>query len=146
MVMEFGMSPRLGPLSYGRDGFRNPPMFPGERQEFSEETARVIDEEVSRLLNESHDQAKVILERDRDLLDRLSEVLIEREVLEGSVLRKYADGEVPIPTKEELRRESEAKRGSNGHEDTEQVTTGPDLLASAPGSWAHTQEIPTRPD
>jgi cell division protease FtsH len=149
MVMEFGMSPKLGPLSYGRDGFRNPDgraLLPGERPEFSDETARVIDEEVSRLLTESHDQAKVILERDRDLLDRLSEVLIEREVLEGSDLRKYADGEVPIPTKDELRRESEAKRGSNGHEDTDRVTTGPDLLASAPPPWARTQEIPTRPD
>jgi cell division protease FtsH len=145
MVTEFGMSPKLGPLAFGRDGFRNPngrPLFLGERPEFSDQTARLIDEEVSRLLNEAHEAAKVILQKDRDLLNRLSEVLIEREVLEGSDLRKYADGEAAIPTKEELRRESEAKRVNNGHEET----TGPDLIASAPPHMLPTQEIPTRPD
>ena len=153
MVVEFGMSPKIGPTSFGRDGFRSGdgrPMWPGERPDFSEETARVVDEEVSRLLNEAHEQAKVILEGDRDLLDRLSVVLIEREVLDGDDLRRYASGEAPIPTKEELVREREEKAAAeqNGKKQTERIATGPSIITSAPPPVLPepTDQIPSRPD
>src|SRR5438477_6552123 len=72
MVAEYGMSPKLGPLSFGRDGFRSGGggmMFPGDRPEVSDETSRIVDEEVTRLVNEARATATVILEKDRDLLD-----------------------------------------------------------------------------
>src|SRR5262249_48535630 len=55
MVVEFGMSRALGPLSFGRDGFGSGNgrfLFPGQGPEMSEETAKVVDEEVGRLVNE----------------------------------------------------------------------------------------------
>jgi cell division protease FtsH len=151
MVIEYGMSPKLGPLSFGSDGFRSAggrPLFPGERPEFSEETARVIDEEVARLLREAQDQAKGILENDKDNLRRLSDVLIEREVIEGSELRLYLDGEKPIPTKDELQREAQQKRAEEGQDQTEKIPAGPDIILSrSEGSAVSaTQEIPLRPD
>src|SRR6266568_2356733 len=79
MVIEYGMSSKIGPLSFGSNGFRTPegrPMFPGERPDISEDTARLVDGEVARLVNEAHDTAREILTRDRDLLHRLSKVLI----------------------------------------------------------------------
>src|SRR5207249_279049 len=124
MVAEFGMSPKLGPMSFGRDGFRGGDgrtWFPGDRAEISNETARLVDEEVARFLNEAYERAYEILERDKDLLSKLSDVLIEREVIEGAKLRRYVAGEEPIPSKEDLERESEAKRASNGHEKDGQI-------------------------
>jgi cell division protease FtsH len=145
MVIEYGMSPKLGPLSFGSDGFRSAggrPLFPGERPEFSDETAKVIDEEIARLLREAQEKAKSILENDRDYLRRLSDVLIEREVIEGTELRQYLDGEKPIPTKEELKREAEQKQAEDLKNGADKVPAGPDIIMSGAGSASPTQEIP----
>jgi cell division protease FtsH len=146
MVVEFGMSPKLGPVSYGSDGFRGRSLFPGDRPEVSEETARQVDEEVARLLGEAHDQARSILEKDRDLLDRLAGVLVEREVIEGKQLRRYVDGEEPIPTKDELSKEAEQKREANGQ--TDHVPAGPELISPHLTEAQETEgvHIPARPD
>ena len=144
MVLDYGMSPKLGPLSFSGDGLRAGvrPLFPGERPEFSDETARIVDEEVARLVNEAHETALRILEKDRELLDRLSDVLIAREVVEGSQLRRYLDGDDPIPTREELEREAGVRR--EGREDR---PSGPDIIASAPpGREAARPNLPARPD
>src|SRR5918999_1376756 len=98
MVVEYGMSERLGPLSFGRDGFRGADgrmLFPGERREMSDETAKLVDEEVARIVNEAHDRARTILDERKDLLDRLARLLMEREVLEGKELRERVEGRVP---------------------------------------------------
>jgi cell division protease FtsH len=151
MVIEFGMSQRLGPVAFGMNGFRSRegrPFFPGERPEISEETARIIDEEVARLINQAHDQAHSILQKDRDLLQRLSEVLIQREVIEGKELRRYVDGEVPIPTKEELERQSAERRTEEAREKEKEEAklAGPDLIPSRVSDRAPIVELPVRPD
>jgi cell division protease FtsH len=150
MIVEYGMSPKLGPVSFGQDGYRmrdGRSLFGGDRPEISEETARVIDEEVARLINEAHDRAKSILERERDMLRKLSDVLIEREVIEGAELTRFVNGEEPIPTKEELDREGVEKR--NGQDRDRATASGPDIIESAPQYGPRedqTQEIPARPD
>jgi cell division protease FtsH len=113
----------------------------------SEQTARLVDEEVSRLLGDAHETATTILKKDRVLLDKLSAVLIEREVIEGSELRKYADGGAPIPTQHELAAEAHRKRSSNGHEETKEILTGPDLIGSVPPRLPGPPvDTPSRPD
>ncbi|HEX9237083.1 MAG TPA: ATP-dependent zinc metalloprotease FtsH [Actinomycetota bacterium] len=149
MVTEFGMSPKIGPLSFGRDGFRSAEgrlLFPGMGPEFSEEMAKVVDEEVARLVNEGHDRAREILMKDRKLLDGLAKVLMEREVLDGKELEAYLGGERPIPTAAELKREAAEKSEENGHK--KDATPGPAIRPSAPQSDrpAATEEIPARPD
>ena len=144
MVAEYGMSPKVGPISLSQDGFRNAagrPLFPSDRPEVSEETARVVDEEVARLLKDARERARKILDNERQLLEQLSQVLIEREVIEGKQLRRYADGEEPIPSKEELERESAEKR--NGQTTTDKGSSGPAII---PSRAAETQELPARPD
>ena len=124
-------------------------MWPGERPDMSEETARVVDGEVARLVNEAHERARVVLTRDRDLLNRLSKVLISREVMEGKQLKAYVDGLVPIPTEEELAREMEEKAAENGQKETQEVKPGPAIRPSAPPSESGLPEalvIPPRPD
>jgi cell division protease FtsH len=113
MVAEYGMSPKLGPLSFGHDGFRNPEgrlLFPGERSEMSEETARVIDQEVSRIISEARDRAQEILDGKKTLLDRLAKLLMVREVLEGKELEAFVDGRAEIPSLDEERTRVEAER------------------------------------
>jgi cell division protease FtsH len=148
MVVEFGMSPKLGPLSFGQNGFSSAegrPLFPGERSEISEDTARVVDEEVSRIVNEAHDRARDVLGRNRALLDALSRVLMKREVIEGKDLLAYLEGRAAIPTEEDLDREMEQKGDVPA---TDQLAApGPAIRPSAPPAAAvPTAEAPGRPD
>jgi cell division protease FtsH len=113
MVVEYGMSEKLGPLSFGRDGFRGADgrvLFPGERSEMSEETARVVDQEVSRLVGVARDRAREILGGKKGLLDRLAGLLMVREVLEGKELSEYFEGKAEIPSVDEERRKVQAER------------------------------------
>ncbi|MEX0991582.1 MAG: ATP-dependent zinc metalloprotease FtsH [Actinomycetota bacterium] len=104
MVVEYGMSPKVGPLSFGTDGFRSPEgraLFPGQGKEMSEATAEVVDQEVARLVNDAHERARSALLQRRDLMERLSELLMVNEVIEGRELVEYVQGVRPVPTREE---------------------------------------------
>lgn len=83
MVTHWGMSERIGPVSY-RTSESHP--FLGkeiaEQREFSEDTARVIDEEVARILHGSADRAHNILAENRDKLDKLAQALETQEIVD----------------------------------------------------------------
>jgi cell division protease FtsH len=100
MVTEWGMSERLGLVHMDpgrRSRFIDLPM-PAERGPHSEETARLIDEEVKRLVTTAHDEARRILQTERDLLERVARRLLEQEVMEGEELRRMI---APPPVVEE---------------------------------------------
>jgi cell division protease FtsH len=82
MVTQWGMSERIGPVFF-RASEEHP--FLGremsETRDHSEHTAQIIDEEVGRILREADERAFRLLEEHRDELERLTEALIEREVL-----------------------------------------------------------------
>ncbi len=89
MVMEYGMSERLGPMKYGepegevflgRDYIRH--------QDHSEEVASMIDDEVRKLVTRAHDEARAILTAHRAALDRITEVLMERETLDAAEIKE----------------------------------------------------------
>jgi cell division protease FtsH len=94
MVAEYGMSEKVGPLSFGHD---DPTSFFGGGAKMSGHTAELIDQEVARLVNEAHDRADQILKEKRDLLDKLAQLLIAVEVIDGDDLRGYVDGTMAIP-------------------------------------------------
>ena len=88
MVTEFGMSDELGAVNYAghkRSAFLDTPFAP-DRGDYAEETARKIDAEVKRILGEAHDVARRELRARRAALDRLSERLLEIEVIESDEL------------------------------------------------------------
>src|SRR3954470_19520189 len=89
MVTQWGMSERVGPAFF-RASEEHP--FLGremsETRDHSEQTAQVIDEEVSRILREADDRAYHLLEEHRDEMERLTEALIEREVLTVSEIEE----------------------------------------------------------
>jgi cell division protease FtsH len=100
MVREFGMSPRLGPVGFSEDG----PQYLGAQQlttrQYAEETQRVIDEEITRLLKEADDRAGALLESRRDALEEVVALLLERETIDGEdverVLSKERVTGVPV--------------------------------------------------
>jgi cell division protease FtsH len=88
MVREFGLSPALGPVGYASDTPRylGGPIEDGLRRPYSEETQRIVDEEVSRLLREAEQRAVSMLREHRDALDWLAARLVEQETVDGSVV------------------------------------------------------------
>jgi Peptidase family M41 len=89
------MSDAVGPISLGRDDPNA--WMPGAMPKVSAHTSELIDKEVRRLLDEAHLRAERILEQNRDLLDRLSALLIATEVIDGDELKAYVDGTKEIP-------------------------------------------------
>jgi cell division protease FtsH len=61
--------------------------MPSERGLYSEETARLIDEEVKQIVSGAHNEARRILRERRDILERVTRQLLEKEVMEGEELR-----------------------------------------------------------
>jgi cell division protease FtsH len=105
MVAQYGMSEKVGPMSLGPDDPNA--IFSGPK--ISGGTAEKIDEEVTRLLHEAHDQAERILLEHRDMLDRLSALLLVTETIDGEDLEAYTAGTKPIPNEEQLREHEAAK-------------------------------------
>ena len=84
MVCEWGMSEKLGPITLGKPGDE---VFLGRDfvavKDFSEETAKLIDEEVRRFVNEAYEEARKIIDSKEDLLHKLADALLKKEVLDG---------------------------------------------------------------
>ena len=87
MVRNWGMSEKLGPLSYAKNEEQ---IFLGreiaQHRDFSDETARKIDEEISSLIDATYRQAKKVLEKNLDILHKLAELLLEKETVQGKEL------------------------------------------------------------
>jgi cell division protease FtsH len=84
MVRDWGMSPRLGPVGFASDGANYLGVEDSRSRGYAEDTQRVIDEEVSRLLREAEQRATDVLSNHREALNRLTELLLEKETVDGS--------------------------------------------------------------
>jgi cell division protease FtsH len=93
MVTEFGMSPTLGRVSYQNEG--RSPFLPGggaNNHTWSEQTAREIDLEVRRIIDEALSDTRSLLTRRRAALDEITRLLMERETIEAEELQAVIDG------------------------------------------------------
>ncbi len=93
MVCEWGMS-ELGPVTFGK---KDEQIFLGreiaQHRDYSEETAIRIDEEVKRIVSNAYNRARAIIEGNSDQLVKVAELLLEREVLDGSEVRSIMNGD-----------------------------------------------------
>jgi cell division protease FtsH len=91
MVREWGMSERIGPMAWGSEGA----VFLGEdlvhTRDYSDDTARVIDEEVERILREQETRARALLRDHRGGLDSVARGLLECETLDGGEVARRVD-------------------------------------------------------
>jgi len=98
MVCEWGMSD-LGPLAYGK---KEEAIFLGreiaQHRDFSEDTALQIDREVKRIVSNGYEAAKNLLSSNRELLDRIAQALLVREVLDANEVKLLMEGK-PLPDK-----------------------------------------------
>lgn len=94
MVMDYGMSEVLGPQTFRRREALFLEVPYRERELLSEETARLIDSEIAKILKTCYDKAREVLEKRREKLEKLVEMLIQKEVLEGEILTRLLYEEV----------------------------------------------------
>ncbi|HEX7406399.1 MAG TPA: ATP-dependent zinc metalloprotease FtsH [Candidatus Binatia bacterium] len=89
MVCEWGMSEKLGPMTFGK---KEGEIFLGrdfsQLQDYSEHTAVEIDSEVRRIIQESYQQAKDLLATNVEILHKIAEALLEKEVLDGAEIEE----------------------------------------------------------
>ena len=98
MVTEFGMSDKLGPLSFGKhDELVFLGREIGEQRNFSEDVAKLIDQEVRAIIDRAYDRATDVLTKHRDRLDRLAEKLIAEETVDAEQFETIFDGIPPKP-------------------------------------------------
>jgi cell division protease FtsH len=99
MVREWGMSDRIGPMAWGSQGM----VFLGEdlmhTRDYSDETSRVVDEEVERILREQEDRATQLLTKYRSGLDAVAAALLEHENIDGNEVKRLVDEANGAPVK-----------------------------------------------
>jgi len=102
MVCEWGMSDKLGPLAYGeKEGeiFLGRDM--GHMKNYSEATAQQIDEEIRTIVTDNYERTRKILRENQAALVRVSEVLLERENMDGKELKRLVFGDQAAGNDEE---------------------------------------------
>ncbi len=116
MVCEWGMSETLGPLALGENSQE---VFLGRdivhHKDYSEETARLIDAEIRRIVQGAYGRAKELLTENLDALHNVSLALLERETLTGEEVDKIMRGEQlpPIVEEEKTKREKKKEEDEN---------------------------------
>ena len=109
MVTEYGMSEKIGPVSYGNNG----EIFVGrdyqQREPYSEDTAKLIDNEIRDIINSAYEKALGLLTENRRLLDTMARLLIERETIYGEEVDMVMEGK----TLEEILEFIEHKEAAN---------------------------------
>lgn len=94
MVCEWGMSDHLGPLAYGK---KEEQIFLGrefaKHRDYSEDTARLIDNEIRDIVTQGHERAREIIQRNMAILHKLADTLLEKEVLDGNQIEAIIKGE-----------------------------------------------------
>ena len=112
MVMEYGMSEALGPITLGH---KQEQVFLGRdfqaEPNYSDEVAYQIDKEVRRLIDEAHDEARRILTEQRDRLETIARILIEKETVGKDDLLRMLDGD-PQEVYQEFLEEKKAEEAA----------------------------------
>jgi cell division protease FtsH len=103
MVCELGMTEKLGPLAYGE---QEENVFLGReitqrREDYSEETSRAIDAEIRAIVDRQYEVARKCVADNRDKLDRVAEMLLERETLDSEEIQAAVDGR-PLPPRDRI--------------------------------------------
>ncbi len=94
MVCEWGMSDALGPLTFGK---KEEQIFLGreiaQHQDYSEDSAIRIDQELKRIVMQNYERARAVLEENKSVLETIAEELLVREVLDADQVTKIASGQ-----------------------------------------------------
>jgi cell division protease FtsH len=108
MVCEWGMSEKMGPLTYGS---KEEQVFLGkdfsQQKNFSDQTAKLIDQEVKALVMSGYEKAFEIITKHRDSLEKIALALLDRETLDASEIKEIIKGKIPPVSGDETKGEPE---------------------------------------
>jgi cell division protease FtsH len=103
MVCDYGMSERLGSYTLGQS---HGPIFLGrdlvKEKDYSEETARIVDEEIKHIIDDCYSRAKKIIQDNKDKLTQVAKALLDKEVLDAEEVKRligFKDENNPLPDK-----------------------------------------------
>jgi cell division protease FtsH len=127
MVREWGMSSRIGPMAWGSQG----QVFLGEdlmhTREYSDETARVIDEEVEKILREAEDSCRTTLTEHRGGLDLVARALLEHETIDGAEVSRLIEiGSSGAPVDSVVFRGADETHFTTSRDESQPVHAGAD--------------------
>jgi cell division protease FtsH len=111
MILTWGMSDELGPISYGPDSALRDLIYvmPGEKS-YSERTAEAIDSEVKKITDQAYKSAKELIEANKDKLERIAKALLKYETLDADDVTVILDGgSLDKPTVADLLAAEQAK-------------------------------------
>ena len=113
MITRYGMSERVGPVSLDAEQsqFLQGSMMPSPRT-FSEDTQNTVDTEVREMISGCEQRAIAILERQRDRLDKIRSVLMEKEVIERAEFESLMAGAIDSPVTDTSRDRTESEPDS----------------------------------
>ena len=134
MIAEWGMNERLGFVFYGEDENRQNMFDFGGTRDHSEETAKIIDEEVKKLIDRLYEETRELLEAHRDRVDAMAKALIQYETLDAADIDRIMKGEnLTKPTVGDLLDKEQNKRGTviQPAPDTSQPDVNPTLGGGA---------------
>ena len=131
MVCEWGMSEKMGPLTYGS---KEEQVFLGkdfsQQKNFSDQTAKLIDQEVKALVMGGYEKACEIITEHRDSLEKMALALLDRETLNASEIKDIIDGKIPPADGQETKTKPEdvvsspKKTQSKSDDDSEEIVGG----------------------
>ncbi|WP_029894143.1 ATP-dependent zinc metalloprotease FtsH [Desulfohalovibrio reitneri] len=141
MVCQFGMSDKLGPLAFGEN---NDQVFLGRElghsRDYSEDTARLIDAEVRRFMDEAHEKTKGLLEQNGEVLHKIADALLERETISGADIDLLMEGkELPPMPKPGANGEPGAGRRAPAREDDRRSEDDDEF------TWTHEDDDDDKP-
>jgi cell division protease FtsH len=122
MVMEYGMSDKVGPMTLGH---KQEQVFLGRdfvaEPNYSDEVAYMIDQEVRRLIDEAHDEARKILTDQRERLETIAKILIEKETVDKDELLELLEDEPKVVYQKFLNEKKEAEAARVAKERAEEA-------------------------
>src|SRR5208282_258610 len=126
MIRDWGMSDRVGFVFYGEDDSKMGYFDVGGGHDYSQETAKAIDEEIKRLIDTLYDETRKLLEANKDRVEAIAKALVRYETLDASEVDRIMKGEtLTKPTVGDLLEKEQGRRGVVVQPSTD--PNGPDL-------------------
>ena len=135
MVTKWGLSEKLGPMTYGEEDGE---VFLGrtmtQRQEVSDDTNKLIDDEVRAIIDRTYDAAKQVLQNNMDKLHMMAQALMKYETIDDKQIKEIMEGKEPTAPEgwEEVVRPSHHDSGSGNSSVDAKMTGRSDPAADAP--------------
>ncbi len=126
MVLTWGMSDHMGPVSYGPDqGAKEAAYIMPTEREYSEKTAENIDAEVRHIMDEAYKKAKQVIEENRDKLEGIAQALLKYETLDSEDVKLILNGgHLDRPTVGDLLAAEQAKHAGDGEQRKQEQSVG----------------------